>query len=364
MKIQHFEIFKPVCPVCLAKDRTVRSLLSISCVESEHRESIAEGILRCSNSLCQSEFPIIDGLPIIVPNLRRFIQANLSGLISRTDLSSSIESLLSDCCGPDMFYESAKQHISSYAWSHYSDLAPSLTSAPQGNFGSETGGIVKLLSECWMQSGRKPEGVTLDVGCGVGRSTFEIAEETQTTVLGIDLHVPMMRMASHVLRHGQVRYSLRRHGVVYDRIDFPVSFPNANHVDFWICDATILPLQDRSVSSINALNILDCISSPAEFLWELNRLARTGGRVLISSPYDWSAAATPIEHWIGGHSQRGPLRGDPRRTLVQWLEAFQASNNGFSLSVIAEKDLLPWCVRLHDRSCVKYELHMVILEKS
>ncbi len=235
---------------------------------------------------------------------------------------------------------------------------------PPGNFGSETGGIVKLLSECWMQSGRKPEGVTLDVGCGVGRSTFEIAEETQTTVLGIDLHVPMMRMASHVLRHGQVRYSLRRHGVVYDRIDFPVSFPNANHVDFWICDATILPLQDRSVSSINALNILDCISSPAEFLWELNRLARTGGRVLISSPYDWSAAATPIEHWIGGHSQRGPLRGDPRRTLVQWLEAFQASNNGFSLSVIAEKDLLPWCVRLHDRSCVKYELHMVILEKS
>ena len=45
----------------------------------------------------------------------------------------------------------------------------------------------------------------------------------------------------------------------------------------------------------------------------------TGGDAIITTPYDWSDAATPLEQWLGGHSQRGGVQGDSAAMLRSLL---------------------------------------------
>ena len=91
---------------------------------------------------------------------------------------------------------------------------------------------MRCLDACWphMKFGSGP---LLEVGTSVGRSTFEMAARTDGLVLGIDLNIAMLRIATRVLREGRVKYPRRRIGVVYDQRDFEVSFEAADRVDFF-----------------------------------------------------------------------------------------------------------------------------------
>jgi SAM-dependent methyltransferase len=148
-------------------------------------------------------------------------------------------------------------------------------------------------------------------------------------------------------------------GVVYDRRDFPVRFPQAENVDFWACDATALPLPAGSISLAVSLNTLDCVSVPAGLLASLARVLRGGGKLVLTCPYDWSAAATPLESWLGGHSQRSPTAGASEAVLRALLTpgAHPASLGG--LELVAEQEHFPWHVRVHDRSTMLYRVHLI-----
>jgi uncharacterized protein YbaR (Trm112 family) len=66
----HFDLLGPICPGCHA--RGVSSPLGLNIVEDERDGDILAGILGCSG--CGAEYPIVDGLPIIVPDVRRYVQ--------------------------------------------------------------------------------------------------------------------------------------------------------------------------------------------------------------------------------------------------------------------------------------------------
>ena len=84
MRHSHFAALRPVCPVCrtLGADP---SPLGISLVEAEHGEDILAGVLGCS--ACGAEYPIIDGMPVLVPDVRRYVQDNLFYLMARDDVT-------------------------------------------------------------------------------------------------------------------------------------------------------------------------------------------------------------------------------------------------------------------------------------
>jgi len=64
-----------------------------------------------------------------------------------------------------------------------------------------------------------------------------------------------------------------------------------------------------------SLNLIDCLQDPRGHLVALRRLLRESGTALLCTPFDWSTAATPMESWVGGHSQRGAEAGDSRAAL-------------------------------------------------
>ena len=168
----------------------------------------------------------------------------------------------------------------------------------------------------------------LDVGCSVGRTTFALADTTAELVLGVDLNFAMLRLAAEVLQRGAVRYPRRRVGVVYDRREFPVTFAQAERVDFWACDALALPFAPESCGLAVTLNLLDCAAAPRDLLAGVAELLKPGAALVLSTPYDWSPAATNMEAWLGGHSQRSREGGAERTPVAGLADAGSASADG------------------------------------
>jgi len=357
---RHFETLAPLCPVCRA--RGAESGLGLAGIYREEGEHVVEGALRCTDPGCLSEFPILDGIPLLLPNLRAYVASSIGPIQARDDLAAETESLLGDCCGPGSPFDVTRQHLSTYAWDHWADLDPD--EVPDEVPGDSPGSVVRVLKRALELAGDLPAGPILDLGCATGRTSFALAAQgvTRCQVLGVDLGFPMIRLASAALRQGQVRYPRRRVGVVYDRREFPVQLAGAEAVDFWGADATALPFRDGTFATIVALNVLDCVGSPYDLLAALPRLLVPGGKALLTCPYDWSPGATPVEAWIGGHSQRGPAAGasEPALRALLTAEAHPAAIPG--LRIVAEDEAVPWRVRLHDRSAVEYRVHVVVVE--
>jgi SAM-dependent methyltransferase/uncharacterized protein YbaR (Trm112 family) len=357
MRHRHFEAIQPICPVCRAEGRGDNQLV-IANILCERNLDIIQGILHCPEVDCQREYPILDGIPIIVGPLRTYISENVLPVFGRQDLAEELESLLGDCCGPGSPFDIQRQILSTYADGHYADLNPAVTPP-----NSMAGSIIRTLREAIEISAPQPPGLTIDVGCSVGRTTFELAEHSNDLVLGVDLSFPMLRLASQVLRTGRVSYSRRRVGIVYDRQEF-CYFPNrADHVDFWACDALALPFRPNTFSRVVALNLLDCVSLPVDFLKSICQILSPRGKLILTSPFDWSAAATFVEAWIGGHSQRTPARGESE-TKLRTLFSGGPTATLPGMKIVAERDSIPWDVRLHDRAVVSYLLHLIVAEKT
>ena len=109
--------------------------------------------------------------------------------------------------------------------------------------------------------------------------------------------------------------------------------------------------------------MLDCVRSPYDHLKELARILKPGARAIVSMPYDWTANATPVESWIGGHSQRSENRGASEILLRSLLADGGHPNAIEELELVSEAVDIPWTLRLHDRSTMKYMVHMVVVRK-
>lgn len=358
VKRRHFEHYAPICPVCLGREGSPESPVQVADDAHEVDGDVIDGRLICSDTDCQVEFPILEGIPFLVPDPASFLAAQGEALLRRRDLPESLASLLGDALGPGSAYDTTRQHLSSYAWDHYADLDPEETAW------TDVGSIQRLLEAGLALAGEPTATSTVDLGCGPGRSAFRLAaRDPEALVLGVDLHVPMLRLGSEVLRAGRVRYPKRRVGLVYNERVFEAALPGSERVDLWACDATRLPLRPGSIGLATALNLLDCTADPLGFLGELERVLRPSAKAVIATPYDWSTGATGFGSWIGGHSQRDTLRrGDSATILKSLLNGDHASARA-GLSMVAEEEA-PWRVRLHDRSLMTYQAHVVAVERS
>lgn len=353
MRRSHFDTLQPICPRC-RRDQHLAVPIALTTVLEEDKHGIVQGILQCTGDTCYQEYPILDGIPILVPNVRTYISDNLAYLTLRNDLSEPIESLLGDAAGPSTWFDSNRQHLSTYAWDHYADLDPA-----EPSDGVQPGSVIRCMTRGLELSGPPGDGPVLDVGCAVGRTTFELAARTDDIVIGVDVNISHLRLAQRILREKTVRYPRRRVGMAYDRREFPVEVPGADRVDFWACDAMVLPFGTDAFGLLLGMNVLDSVPSPIAFLGTVEDVLRPGAHAILSTPYDWSAAVTPPEAWIGGHSQRGPHTGSSDSLLRALLTQGAHPQSLRHLRLVAE-DEVPWQTRLHDRSTVSYRAHLTV----
>lgn len=159
-----------------------------------------------------------------------------------------------------------------------------------------------------------PRQRALDLGCAVGRGSFELAR-TFEAVLGIDLSRRFIDSARRLAEMGELNYRVRDEGELF--LEREASLADlglaqaARRTEFQAGDACALSADLGAFDLVFAGNLIDRLPDPAAFLTQLPRLVRPGGTLLITSPYTLLPEYTPREKWLGGFE----VGGNPVRML-------------------------------------------------
>jgi len=185
-----------------------------------------------------------------------------------------------------------------------------------------------------------PEGArALDLGCAVGRSSFELARFCRV-VIGIDFSQRFIDAANLLNDRGRMDIEVPVQGDIRRRIAVtPPDGVDRTRVRFRQGDAHALPAEIGSFDVVLAANLLCRMNEPARLLARLPSLVKPGGHLVLTTPSTWSHIHTPRANWIGGVLREGA----PLRTLDGLREAL---DRDFELDRRAD---LPLVIREHER---------------
>lgn len=165
----------------------------------------------------------------------------------------------------------------------------------------------------------------LDLGCAVGRSTFEMAR-TCGHVVGIDFSHAFIHAAAALGRGGTVAYERLEEGASSTRLTarLPDGVDGAKAV-FLQGDAMNLPADLGGFDRVHAANLLCRLPDPKRLLDRLPLLVKPGGELVLATPCTWLEEFTPPENW-------------PPAATFDWL--METLTPAFSLACKAEEPFL------------------------
>jgi putative 4-mercaptohistidine N1-methyltranferase len=175
----------------------------------------------------------------------------------------------------------------------------------------------RCVSEC-LEIARVPtQARALDLGCAVGRSTFELARHC-STVIGIDSSHRFIEVARRLQQQGSMPYAYVEEGqlttpataVVPAQID-------RRRVTFEQGDAQALRPDLGSFDVVLLANLVDRLREPRQCLDSLPKFVRPGGQLIVTTPCTWLGDYTARPHWLGGFEEEGrPVRTLETLTVV------------------------------------------------
>lgn len=290
MKRWHLEIL--ICPQCLPKE----SPLGIK-AESQSGDEIKKGYLWCRR--CRAEFPIINAIPMLLA------RESPSNLYLDKDL------------------------VSNYAWLHYSDLIEKSIDNPFLHYANQL----------------SPSKGFLDLGCGTGRLTFEMARKTELSI-GLDLSFQMIQIAQKLYQGKSLRLRLPMEGEIREVIQInPDPQWQRGDILFLVGDALRPPFLKGIFDSIASINLIDRVPNPIKVLKEINRLLKPqNSQLLVSDPFSWNITFTPKAKWLGGKS-KGRFSG----STIKNLEEIFTGKMGIFLPpfAISQRGSIQWELRHH-----------------
>lgn len=198
---------------------------------------------------------------------------------------------------------------------------------------------VRCVTDCLDAQRLTPDARALDLGCAVGRSTFELARHC-SEVVGIDYSRRFVEVAEHLQRQGCFTYAYVDEGQLGAPATAVVSLEvDRTRVRFEQGDAMHLRTGLGQFDVVLMANLIDRLGDPRRCLAQLPALVNPGGQVILTSPYTWLPDYTPEKNWLGGFERDGK----PVRTLETLQEIL---SHAFELAV--RKDL-PFLIREHAR---------------
>jgi putative 4-mercaptohistidine N1-methyltranferase len=197
----------------------------------------------------------------------------------------------------------------------------------------------RVVRECFDAAALGANRRALDLGCAVGRSSFELARHCGE-VIGIDFSQNFIRAAETLRDQGQLDYQRIEEGRLSTTCT--AHLPEGVDVErmhFETGDACHLRDHLGAFDAVLLANLIDRLSDPRRCLERLPGLLNPGGQLVIASPFTWLEEYTPLQNWLGGFERDG-----------RCVETFQA------LRDILDKDFafvravdLPFLIREHAR---------------
>lgn len=202
---------------------------------------------------------------------------------------------------PD-YYETERA-LSEYLLFHYGSAAEVLP----WSFGpvSALDYSSRCVTECLDVARLPTPSRGLDLGCAVGRSTFELARHC-SEVIGIDYSQRFVEVAVQLRQNGSFPYAYPEEGDLTTTATATVPAEiDRGRVAFEQGDAEALRSDLGRFDVVLLANLVDRLRQPRRCLRALGSLVTPGGQLIISTPCTWLEAYTPRSEWLGGVLQDG-----------------------------------------------------------
>jgi len=172
--------------------------------------------------------------------------------------------------------------------------------------------------------GRLPLGArALDLGCAVGRSSFELARHC-AEVVGIDYSQAFIDAAARMQAEGHMPATRLDEGSATTELDVKVDDGiDRSRVSFEQGDAQFIREDIGQFDLVLACNLICRLPEPMRLLERLPQLLKPGGQLFITTPFTWLEEYTPFRNWLGdgAHDSFAGLRKalEPQFALdAQW----------------------------------------------
>jgi putative 4-mercaptohistidine N1-methyltranferase len=168
---------------------------------------------------------------------------------------------------------------------------------------------VTVAGICLEQMEGRTLGHALDLGCAVGRTSFELAKGGFEQVTGLDFSTRFFRLATRMRDEGYLRYAFPEEGEIVSFHEIGLEELELDsvrdQVRFYQADACNLLEKFKGYDLVLASNLIDRLYSPRRFLSTIHERMNPGGLLVITSPYTWREEFTKKEEWLGGYRDSG-----------------------------------------------------------
>lgn len=166
---------------------------------------------------------------------------------------------------------------------------------------------VQLAEKCIeLMKGRQNVNA-LDLNCDTGRAAFEMATHFDQ-VTGLDLSARFIRVATQMQEKGFIRYISKNENELVNYNDIQLSvleLQNKGNIKFLQADANNLKPIYCAYDLILAVNLIEELYAPDDFLKTIHERLNANGILVLGSTYNWEKNQIKKEHWPGGFKKDG-----------------------------------------------------------
>jgi putative 4-mercaptohistidine N1-methyltranferase len=188
--------------------------------------------------------------------------------------------------------------LAEYLLFHYGtggEILPPETAWPEGMSRALDFAVRTTLHFSGQAAGRG-----LDLGCAVGRSTYEMSRSCGH-VTGVDFSHAFIGAANRLREGESVAYVRRDEGHLATalRAELPPGI-DPSKVDFMQGDAMALPGGMGGFDRVHAANLICRLTDPVRLLDRFPDLVNPGGELVLATPCTWLEGFTAPENWPPG----------------------------------------------------------------
>lgn len=195
---------------------------------------------------------------------------------------------------------------------------PLISQSLEFHYGNEYFGVpnfpVTCINRCKEFFMKGPHLKALDIGCSVGRFSFELAKYFEH-VDAIDFSTRFIQQGVHLKEAGIIRYAITSEGDLVDYKELKLSDLGydelIDRIHFIQGDACNLKPIFKGYHFVFCGNLIDKLHNPTLFLTSISDRLKPKGILALTSPYNWLEKYTDKSNWLGGIR----VNGEYQKTL-------------------------------------------------
>jgi SAM-dependent methyltransferase/uncharacterized protein YbaR (Trm112 family) len=324
-----------ICPKCrkIEQGRLTQHPLSLGLVSQKQDDYVLSGFMVCTNPECQQKYPIIDWVPVVLKNFDEWCSVQFE----KTQPANNEQDLkiIQTCLNEQTKKQLTQQaQIATYMDNHYGEYTNTKYHFPWEKNPQYWQKIAQLAKP------KEKQKAALDLGCCVGRFTFELAKNAEVAV-GLDSNFALVKEAAKIQRaHGRLSYTFKYRASGDRKV--AGSFQAPDNVLFLVGDALDPPFSMQSFDEISALNLVDSVSVPLILLGQIDALLRSKGSLILGSPFTWKSEITNPAEWLETPEKNA------QTFIKETLTGKINPDCGFNYTIDKEIEKLVWSLRNSD----------------